>query len=495
MVCALGSICYAFVVSTALADKVLRMGLANFADGGGNPYTALTLPRTAPWQAVFDPLTMLDADGQPQPWLATAWHNPDALTWVFDLRGGIRFSNGEPFDAHAVHAAIRYLISPAANRDTIGRELSKLAGSRVIDDHRIEVRTTSPDAMLARRFSALRIPAPGVWRKLGAAGFARSPVGTGPFKVASWRPDRISVVSNRDAWHPPQVDALEFYEIADQSARLQGLLSGQINIAMAIGAADNDAVQTVGGRLYTERTARVSTVAFVTVRPSPLRDPRVRLALNHAVNKQLIIDTILNGATKVATQAAPSMAFGYNPELEAFAYDPERARQLLAEAGFADGFELTMTVVAGSGGSDSEYYQAIAADLRRVGVDVELRAVRLSQLVRYIYEGGWPGEAFGIDYGTEPALDGLRPFRMHSCLWIKPWHCDRDMTERIEAAWAEFDLDRRRELVHSILQSHHDAPPGILLWEMVRFDGLAREIVDYSVTAGVIRFDKIRLRR
>jgi ABC-type transport system substrate-binding protein len=122
-----------------------------------------------------------------------------------------------------------------------------------------------------------------------------------------------------------------------------------------------------------------------------------------------------------------------------------------------------------------------------------LNRITVAQLVQFIYEGGWPGLAFGMDYGTEPSLDGLRPFFLHSCLWMSPWHCDEHMVPLIEAARSEFDLERRRALVRQIVRDHHAAPPGIMLWELPRFDALGANVRGYRTNLAFVPIEDVSL--
>ena len=493
MLRALAYLFLATLAANALAEKIVRIGVSSLPVAQGTPYTATNMPVSIPAAAIFDSLTVVNNQGELEPWLATSWHAEDELTWVISLRGDIEFSNGEPFDADAVIAALEYTRSPEGLRFAIARELSGVISARTRDPLTVELRTSEPDAMLPRSLAGLRIAAPGHFRKLGANAFRLDPVGTGPFKVVSWESGRVRMVANIDSWRPPKVDALELLLIPEQSARLQALQSGAIDVAIGLGPDDQEALAQVDARVHRELTARVLTLAFVTVRESPLTDPRVRLALNHAVNRQLIVDTVLAGATEPATQAAPNRAFGYDPGLTALPYDPDRARALLREAGYPDGFDMLATVTIGNAAADQQIYQPIAADLGRVGVDLELQRIPLGTLVRYFYEGNWPGLAFSMDYSTEPSLDALRPFLFHSCLWSEPFHCDEEVVPLIVAARHEFDLDKRRELVRRVLRHHHRAPPGILLWQLPRFDGLTARIQNYRTIPGGLMLHEIEL--
>lgn len=476
------------------AGETLRLAVAALPVGLGNPYFDTILPRALPASALYDTLTIMDRDGNLGPGLASSWQSLDELTWAFELRPDIVFSNGEPLTAAAIVEAIDHLKSPAGNRYAVTRELAAIDRVEPGDGNTVVIRTNRPEALLPRFVAGFRIPEPGQFAKLGAEAFAQDPVGSGPFKLVSWQPAKVVFERNPTAWRQAGVERLEILLIPDQSARLQALLSGAVDIALGLGPNDGDQVESRGGHMQVDVGGRVMTLSFVTTVESPLQDPRVRLALNHAVNRQLIVDALYAGATVPASQAIPRQAFGYDPELKPISYDPSRARELLREAGYASGFALTATVSINNGAGDGEAYQALAADLAAVGVDLTLEQVPLSKLVEYIYEGGWPGLAFGMDYGTEPALDGLRPFLLHSCLWARPWHCDEEQVPLIRRAQQTFDLEERRELVQQVVANQRRTLPGILLWELPRFDGIGPRVLDYQRAPGFIPLETIRLR-
>lgn len=475
-----------------LAAETLRIAVAAFPVAQGNPYFDTILPRALPASALYDSLTIMNRDGELGPGLALSWRALDELTWEFQLRPDVVFSNGEPLTPAAIIQAVAHLRTLAGNRYAVTRELSAIAEVERGETDSILIKTHRPEALLPRFLAGFRIPAPEHFARLGAQEFAQNPVGSGPFKLVDWQPTRATFERNPTAWRQASVERLEILLIPDQSVRLQALLSGAVDIALGLGPNDGEILASRGGYLEVDVGGRVMTLSFVTTVASPLQDQRVRLALNHAVNRELIVEALYAGATVPASQAIPRQAFGYDPTLQPIAYDPPRARELLREAGYPSGFALTATVSINNGAGDGEAYQAVAADLAAVGVDLTLEQVPLSKLVEYIYDGGWPGLAFGMDYGTEPALDGLRPFLLHSCLWSQPWHCDEAQVPLIRRAQSTFDLEERRRLVREIVANQRRTLPGILLWELPRFDGIGPRVADYARAPGFIPLETIR---
>ncbi len=474
-------------------ERTLRVAVYAFPPGMGNPHSQTNLPAIFVWPAVLEPLTVMGADGELKAKLAVAWQATDELTWHFELRRGVTFSNGEAFDAAAVVSTLEWLRSPEARATMVANETANVAGVRALDSHTVEIRTHTPDAMFPRLMSVVRMVPPRYWAEVGPAGFARQPVGTGPFQVEHWGDTRVEMRAWPGSWRAPRVERLVFLELPDAPSRVQGIQSGALDVAIQLSPDDGAAVRAAGAQLIPRPSGSILGLSFITTRPSPLTDPRVRLALNMAVDRDQIVRELFHGTTEVATQHASRHAFGHHPGLSAYPYDPEAARELLAEAGYPDGFTFAAQVVVGAGANDSAVYQQLAAELRKIGVTLELRIMPTQVLLRNIFTGDWNGHAFGMDYGSAPFLDGWRPFRMHSCLWGHPWYCDETLVPLIEQVRSTFDMEQRRGLMRDLLEAYHTAVPSLPVYEVVGYDAVAARVRNYRNTFGVINFDEIEL--
>lgn len=484
-------ILFAAAPSLANAESHLRIGLFGFPPKQANPYTGTVVPSILAIPAVFDGLTHITRDGTLQPQLATAWHRDSDLVWTIDLREGVSFSNGEAFNADAVVAAFEYLMTEEGRSTPVGRELVDVNSVTASGSHQVTLTTTAQVPILPRIFAAVRIPAPAHWREVGALEASRTPVGTGPFEVEDWTDTRVSMTANALSWRPPQVDRLTLLLLPDQTARLQALQSGAVDIATSLGTEDGAIVEAMGGRFLSSLSPGNVSITYVSNAGGPLADRRIRQALNYAVNKEAIVEVLLNGASVIASQMVPEQAIGFNAELKPYPYDPERAKQLMAEAGYGDGFSMTIEVPSGVGVSADAWHSQIALDLRNVGVDVTLQQISTNMLVQRIYSGEWIGDAFTMSMDTMPALDALRPFRIHSCLWPAPWYCNAEHTPLIEAAMREGDLERRQAMTADLLQKYHDDPPGIYLFQMVGFTGLSGRVGNFVSDNGIYNYHAI----
>ena len=479
--------------SPTFADKIIRVGIQSLPPGGGNPFSATQFPSILTYAAIFDTLTRVSRDGDLMPVLATRWEAIDDTTWRFDLREGVKFSNGDVFNAAAVIAVLDYLLTDEGRSTAVGQEMIAIASVRALDDLAIEVKTKGPYPILPRAFAALHVPALAHWRTVGTVAFATDPVGTGPFKVDKWSPGKIELSAATEAWRPPKVDRLELIVAGESTTRLQALLSGAIDIAVSVTPDDQVVIEREGGTFRWSLASAILVLSFVTTKDSPLKDIRVRQALNYAVDKQTIVDVLMGGVARIASQPVTRETLGYNTELKPYPYDPDKARALLAEAGYPGGFNMTVEVLPGGGANIDTIYSQVAADLIAVGVNTKLISITTPQLVRQIHNAGWKGEAFSMTMDAMPTFDALRPYRIHSCLWVQPWHCNESDTPLIQAALRETDLERRVEMMRELLKRYHDDPPAIYIAQMVGFVGLAPTVQNYVSDFGIIHYHELEL--
>lgn len=469
--------------------ETLRVGLASLPPGNGNPFFSPARTSWYTWRAIFDTLTQLGPNSAPVPALAISWTNTNPTTWVVKLRPNVKFSNGEVLNAAAVTATISYLKSPSAVQDSISLEAANIASTRAIDDLTVEFTTTQPDPMFPRLMAVLPVVPPAYWAKVGRDGFLRAPIGSGPFVVEKWDAARITLKANPASWRAPKADALEIIALPEPSTRVQALLSGRIDLASEIGPEDTEALVAEGFKTYLRPSTSVNVMAFNTMVKSPLQDARVRQALNYAVDRPTIAKTIMQNLVQPATQPTPPANPEYDPTIAAYSYDPAKAKALLAEAGYANGFSFVLEIVSGTQGAQIDsMYQKIADDFRTVGVKMDIRPIPWAQFVRGVQQGEWKGQAFHFEYETLPTGETLRPFRLHSCTWPHPWYCDDSLTPVIAEAKTTFDPKRRLELVHRILREYRDKAASLYLFEPIGLDGLSPKLQGYNQLNGIIPY-------
>jgi len=476
----------AWVLATALMligaahaqQGTLRIASPIFAPSIANPYQGLSLPSTIAVLPIFDPLVVITTDGKVQPWLASAWDTKDARVWTIMMRVGAVFSNGAPVDAAALVASAEYLKTPKGMTTTIGSSFANIERAVVKDARTAEIHLKQPDPLFPQRMANWKIPEPKTWAaSLDKDGEGRG-IGSGSFVLVDDNPARVVLTVNPNAWNKPQAARLELLLLQEQMTRLQALSADAIDIALQIGPNDREDVKALGGRVLKRSSTRVSYISFATehVLKSPISDAKVRLAMNHAVNRKALADVILGGTAVPVGQLVLPGAPGYVAELAPFPYDPAKAKALLAEAGYAKGLKLTAKVAL-SGADESTVFQQIAQDLAAVGVNLTFVPTAVAEMTRMMFQGDFDADMF-INFGR--GLDGLGDYRYRSCLGqtgtYKPYFCDPLSLEAVKQAQASTDLGVIDTLMQKVTRREYDNPPGIFLWQNNYLDAAGSKV-------------------
>ncbi len=488
--------CGAAQAPAAASSGELRFGMANLPRSMGNPYTENGSPSSYTWSAIFDGLTRLDADGALVPALALDWIPVAAERWRFNLRRDVYFTNGEPFDAHAVVGVVDWLRSAEGRRTVVGNELRSLAGAVVIDSHTVEILSVAPDAILPQRMSAVMMVPPEAWRELGPDGFAIDPHGTGPFQVVEWndRERTVRLVANPGSWRAPALARLTLKGLPDKAVRVQALRSGEVDLTL-IDIEDVDFLHARGFAVHQGPSMQVMALAFNVERdpPSPVADLRVRQALNYAVDKHAIAEILLQGMVAPSGQPASAVTHGYHPGIEPYPHDPVRARELLAEAGYPDGFDLTIQVAEGGAAGAGQIYQIVVQDLRRVGVHARLQVRPFPAWLRDYLSGTISSEMFGLPWNAAPYNDVMRPIEYYSCAKRLPFFCDPDVMPLIAQASGELDAERRERILHTLAEQLHVLAPALFLVEQMDLFAHRRDVGGLVIANRVPLYERLHL--
>lgn len=492
----LGFFALIFAATSVQAQSVstketIRVSAASFPQMRGNPFSFVLVPGIWIYGAIFDSITRISADGTLQPALATSWRRLSPTLWRFELRPNVTFSNGEVFDSAAVIAAFDYLATPDGKTTRAAIQVASVKSVRADGPNAVLIETKVHEPILPQRMAAIRVPAPKYLAEVGMAAFSGAPVGTGPFKVDAWGSARISLSAFQQSWRAPVSKALEFRLIPEATARQQALMSGAVDIAFALDPESGEILNAGGAKLIAEKSASNLVIALRTDIDGPLRDVRVRQAMNYAVNKSLMVETLMSGESVVASQVVPPGIPGFDPSIQPYPHQPETARKLLAEAGFPNGFDLTIEAPVAGGSNSGAVYTMVASDLTDVGIRTRIDAVPNSETLRHIMQGGWNGSAFVMTTDAMPAMDPMTPFSYFSCRWPSKWYCNPDVTPLIEAAEQELDDTKRKTLVNNLLRRYHDEAAMIYLFQLANFTGVSSRVQNFRSDFGIITYDQI----
>jgi peptide/nickel transport system substrate-binding protein len=325
---------------------------------------------------VTEGLTSLDAaTGAAKPALATQWTETSPTTWRFVLRQGVTFHDGRPFDADAVVAWVTRVIDPATDCYNRGSVLNgNVVAATAAGKHAVDIKLAQPDRIFPVRVSFLDIAAPSSDPKSKA----KEPIGTGPFKFVSWSPGSNFEMTRYDGYwgSKPEVSGATYLFRAESSVRAAMASAKEVDIATAIGPQDAD---MPGAENYP-----VSETMYLRsdlVRP-PLNDIRVRRAMNLAVDRQKFIDNVYRGHGSPASDIVVPAVTGHNPDVK-WDYEPDKARQLLAEAAAA-GTPVKAPIqlvterdTRGSNGTEAA--DTLSAMLKEVGLNTHVVTVEDTQ--------------------------------------------------------------------------------------------------------------------
>lgn len=357
---------------------------------------------------VIDSLLGRDENQQIVPALAESWQALDELTYEFRLRPGVVFHNGEPFNAEVVKWNYDRILDPDQN-STSRPMISPVESVEVVDDLTVLIRTTDPFPLVfaTNTMPLIGLLPPKYVADEGDEAAASHPIGTGPFKFVEWqRGQNITLEANPDYWGvPPLVSSVAYQFIPEPSTRVAALLSGEVDLIQSVPPDQVDRIENSG-------EAKVAMIADgmivssyqfnVTSVEGPIQDVRVRRAISHAIDREAIIDSILNGQASARPIPLGPTDFGVNPDLQFYEFNQDLARELLAEAGYADGFEFTMHTSNGRYLQDFSVSQTIAANLAEVGITVNVQpeewGVYIDMLAQNtagpMYIIGWGGGLF-----------------------------------------------------------------------------------------------------
>ncbi len=469
------------------AKETLRVAVFTKARTRGNVYdTPITSPGSYWWEAVYDSFVRLDDKGQILPQAAVSWENVNPTTWRVKFRDGITFNNGRKNDSANITAIFDYFLTEPGKVGGAIRTM-KLASHRAIDAQTMEFVTQEPDPLVVAKFGAFYLADMKAFNEMGVAAFSSKPIGSGPYQVVSWNDQEMVATSNPQSWRPGKVRNLRINEVPEASARVAALESGQTDIVIIAGPDDIARIKAAGHTAVVSGAPLVNALALFTVdftnkwggKP-PFADKRVRQAVNYAVNKDIIVSQFLQGITKVAAQPATPASFGYNPDLKPYPHDPERAKRLLAEAGYPNGFSIISETQVGNVVGGSEVLQLIAADLGKVGIKLEVRSVPQTQWAQLLSSKKWEGDMTQFSMFLAPPMDAALPFIYYGCNLPNTFTCIESLNPLLASQQKEMDRGKREAMLKELMRLSHDEALALYLYDGIDIFGVAKRVRGFN---------------
>jgi peptide/nickel transport system substrate-binding protein len=358
----------------------------HFATTGQNQQLAMVM---------FDRLVHIDEDGQFTEGLATDWEvSEDRLTWTFTLRDGVTFHNGEAFTAEDVVFTIERIPEVPNSPAPFTQRLAAIANVEAMDERTVEITTNEPAPNLLTDLSTIYIVSRAIGEDAPSAAFDSGELaaGTGPYRFADYTPgDRLVIERNDDYWGDPvDFDQITIRFIDNSASRVASLQAGEVDFIDAVPPNDLERLAAMDGiEVIAEPSARLiymgldqgdATTPQVRAldgseMENPFLDVRIREALSLAINREALIDRIQFGSGAAAGQFAPEGIFGHNPDIAAPDYDIDRARDLMEEAGFGDGFRLTVHGPSDRYVNDADVTLAVGQMWSQLGLEIEVETL------------------------------------------------------------------------------------------------------------------------
>jgi peptide/nickel transport system substrate-binding protein len=443
---------------------------------------------------LWDGLTRFDltqGEDTPEivPGLAESWEvGDDGLTWTFKLREGVTFHDGEPWNADA--AIFNY--DRQVNRDspTFDPELNSVGGivlagiesAQKVDDMTITVTTEKPMADLPSTLALGAFGSPKAITEMGDS-FAEHPVGTGPFKFESvTRGEELVLVRNDDYYRgAPKLDRLILRPMPEVTARMAALRSGEVQWIEVPSPDEVPALEAEGYNVLTNFYSHLWPWVLDTTKP-PFDDVRVRQAVNFAIDREAMADSLLQGTGAPLTQYIPASDPGYSEDQDFYTYDPDRARELLAEAGYPDGFSMRLSFpTSGSGNMiPIPMNETLQRDLEAVGITVELEPIEWGAMLGDFFSGSIPGGAEAINISLGYVLPSLWSVWFHSgSISNVGKFAVPEVDALLDQIAAEFDPDAQAELYQQLNEVLIEQAPWLLVVSDLNPRVLAPEVHDF----------------
>lgn len=414
---------------------------------------------------IHDPLVRRDAKNNLVPWLAEKYELVEGRNWKFYLRKGVTFHNGHPFNARSVKYTIeKRLKGPKSPR---AGEFAPVSEVKILDDYTVLFVCEKPFSILPNVLYFAAMVDEKYCESHNDEYLAKNPMGTGPFKFVEWvKDDRIVLERNGKYWAgPPEIKKLIFKPAPEAATRVSGLLAGQLDLVAYVPPHLWKQVdQSKKVRLSTSIGGRLVMVVFhMDSEVRPFQDVRVRQALNYAIDKKSIVDGFLNGKGEMIGQPAGSSIVGYDPSIKPYPFDPGKAKALLKEAGYPNGFEFNIDVAKGMALNDIQISEAIVAQLKNVGVKANLVVNEWTDFISRLMQRK-TNPAHLLSWGGMSTFDAsmyIKPLFYTGEKWSFYSHKEVDrLTDQVAA---EADPEKRKALLSKINALLHQECPVIYL--------------------------------
>ncbi len=464
-------------LNAAAEKKEITVAFSSFAPSL-DVQVQFAMPSYSMCRYIYDPLVYFDWDMNIKPWLAERWEKLDDLTWKFYLRKGVTFHNGEPFNAQAVKYTMERYLDPTLKSPQ--KKLYKFTKNvEIVDDYTVLVHTEFPMRPLLNFWAIQGVIPPKAGKSYEK--FGLNPVGTGPYKFVEYRPnDRVVVAANPNYWGAkPKFEKITYRLLRESSTRVAALLAGEVDLIANVPLESiakieknpNTVVKAVPSH-------RFHYLAFHQKKFEPFKDKRVRQAFYYGIDRESLCKYIFGGMATVAEAPIGTGVSYSHPGLPQYNYNPQKAKKLLAEAGYADGFKITIGTPNGRYLKDVDVATAIAGQLRKIGITAEVAPTDWG--VFRAERGKGKKSKFDLWLGAWGNINGDSDWAVR---WLNHsptlhGHTDPAIDELIDKGRVSLDAKEAKDVYFKLQEIIWTDAPVIYLYRQPSIYGANKDIAD-----------------
>jgi len=479
-------------VKTAVSGKIVIMLGADPPELNAVLHSAGQI-RNPTQDNIFEGLLTVDTEMKLLPNLATSWERIDATRMRFKLQSGVKFHNGEPFNADAVVASVKRVVDPEARASVISY-LDTLAGAEAQDPQTVDIITKGPDPIVQRRMSFLMIGPSEILTKSPDT-LTDKPIGTGPYRFVEWsKGQRLILQANDEYWGPrkPTIKEVEYQPRKEATVRVTAIKAGEAHVAESIGPED-------AGTLPTEQIVSGLMVEGMQLRPTVIRgltaDARVRRAISHSIDRETLIKSIYGQYGEMPNgQVFGRTSFAYDTTMRDIPFDLEQAKALLKEAG-AEGKELTII-----GNATDRYVkfrevqEAVAGMIGKTGLKVNLKLLEPAEWLKALRDVKDPPQDLWFGGAGNEMQDPDRIYAAYlktggpSAVYSSP-----EMDKLFDASRAELDSTKRAALLAEIARKIQDETLLIPLIQLHQIYAISTKLKFEMYPSGIMPVARMQL--
>ena len=415
---------------------------------------------------IFERLVDLSPEGKFEAGIAS-WEVLDGgKEFLFTIRKGITFHSGDPLTAKDVEFTHNRAWEKTATYKRYMRNFDRL---EVIDDYHVKFIFKRPDVLFIPTRIAY-VTSKSYYDRVGEEQFIKKPVGTGPYKFVAWKPgEYIDIERNDDYWgEKPQVKSARFVFAKEDTTRVAMLKAGEADIIMSTPYPLVKDIETAGFKTVRLPTHPPCGVQFHNNNPNvPWYKRKVRLAIAYAIDKDAIVNDLFHGIPSGYPRLAP-WELGYDPELKQYPYDPKKAKELLAEAGYPKGFEMPLYYFAGRSYGQKETAEAVALYLNAVGIRCKIQGIEAAQMLAKVRAWHNDPNTEYVGVVTAPMAFLPDPTEALTTAYLSTgWgsmYFNKEVDPVIEEASVTMDPEKRGELIKKAVRMLHEDVASVQIW-------------------------------